>query len=186
MEPGGGNDWHPDRHVCGRRMSTRAAAALALASMTVGSVACAARAEQVRRTLSQYRDALRLSLAAPSVVVVGEDTPLQFRLQNSGSVPIDTCVGEAREVRVVPENDTDGIEGATVSATTVERPGCARRVRLAPGAQVEWSEPTTVTGIVRGFATLEVDVQIVDPRHCDPSVGCPEMRLTASAPVNIR
>jgi hypothetical protein len=31
-----------------------------------------------------------------------------------------------------------------------------------------------------------MDVQIVDPRHCHPSVGCPDVMLTASAPTDIR
>jgi hypothetical protein len=43
-----------------------------------------------------------------------------------------------------------------------------------------------VPGFVFGPASLEIDVQIVDPRHCHPSMGCPEMMLTASAPMEIR
>jgi len=197
MEPGGGNGWRPDRRVRHRQMSTRAAAVIALTSAAIVGPGCglgaaahsagAAGAKQSRSALPQYRDALRLSLTIPSAVVAGTQTPLRFRLQNAGSRAIETCVGEAREVRVVPENDTDGIEGITISEVASGRPPvCRQRVGLAPGEQFEWSETTAVSGIVRGFATLEVDVQIVDPRRCDSPLGCPDMRLTASAPVEIR
>jgi hypothetical protein len=99
---------------------------------------------------------------------------------------VDACVGLSRNVRIVPENDTDGNEPIGISALAVDHPGCQQRFRLAPGARFEWNETTKVPGIVRGPVILEVDVQFVDPRHCHPSLGCPDMMVTASAPVDIR
>jgi hypothetical protein len=136
--------------------------------------------------VSQFRAALTLSLVIPPTVVVGEETPLRFRVQNSGRRPIDACVGLSRNVRIVPENDTDGNEPIGISADVVDHPGCRLRFRLDPGAHFEWNETTKVPGIVFGPATLEVDVQIVDPRRCRSFLGCPETMLTASAPMNIR
>jgi hypothetical protein len=127
-----------------------------------------------------------LSLVIPSVVMAGEETPLRFRVQNSGPRPIDACVGVARNVRIVPDNDTDGNEPIGIESTFVDHPGCQRRFRLDPGGHFEWNETTRVPGFVFGPASLEIDVQIVDPRHCHPSMGCPEMMLTASAPMEIR
>ena len=127
-----------------------------------------------------------MSVVVPSIVVVGEETPLRFRVQNSGRRPIDACVGLSRNVRIVPDNDTDGNEPIGISARVVDHPGCQQRFRLAPGAHVEWNEITHVPGIVFGFASLEVDVQIVDPRHCQVFVGCPDTMLTARAPIDIR
>lgn len=127
-----------------------------------------------------------MSLVIPSTVVAGEETPLRFRMQNSGRRSIDACVGPSRNVRIVPENDTDGNEPIGISEHVVDHPGCQQRFRLAPGAHFDWSEPTKVPGIVFGHASLEVDVQIVDPRHCDPLLGCPDTMLTASAPLEIR
>jgi hypothetical protein len=164
----------------------RSVATHALAFIAICSSGCASRSEQASRVLSQFREALTLSLVIPSAVAVGEETPLRFRVQNSGRRPIDACVGVARNVRVVPDNDTDGNEPIGVSARFVNHPGCQQRFRLAPGAHFEWNETTGVSGIVRGPASLEVDVQIVDPRHCHQFLGCPDMMLTASAPVNIR
>ena len=164
----------------------RSVAAFALASIAICSSGCAARSEQARRVLSQVREALTLSLAIPSVVAVGEETPLRLRVRNSGRRPIDACVGRSRNIRIVPENDTDGNEPIGISADVVDHPGCQQRFRLAPGAHVEWNETTKVPGILLGPASLEVDVQIVDPRHCHPSSGCPDTMLTASAPMEIR
>jgi len=164
----------------------RPAAAWALASLAICQPGCAARSEQAHRVLSQFREALTLSLTVPSNVVVGEDTRLRFRAQNSGRHAIDGCVGPSRNVRIIPEDDTQGNEPVSVLEHVVDHPGCQQRLRLAPGAHFEWDETTRVPGIVRGFASLSVDVQIVDPRHCDRSRGCPEMMLTASAPIAIR
>jgi hypothetical protein len=170
----------------GRQVSMRSVAAFALASIAICSSGCATRPEQARRVLSQFREALTLSLVIPSSVVVGEEIPLRFRVQNSGRRPIDACVGLSRNVRIVPDNDTDGNEPIGISAHVVDHPGCQQRFRIAPGAHFEWNETTSVPGIVVGPASLEVDVQIVDPRHCQPSSGCPDTMLTASAPTDIR
>jgi hypothetical protein len=164
----------------------RSVAAFALASLAICSSGCAPRSEQARRVLSQFREALTLSLVIPSIVVVGEETPLRFRVHNSGRRPIDACVGLSRNVRIAPDNDTDGNEPIGVSADVVDHPGCQQRFRLAPGAHFEWNETTRVPGIVFGPASLEVDVQIVDPSHCHPFLGCPDTMLTASAPMEIR
>lgn len=164
----------------------RSVAALALATLAINSSACAARAEQARRVLSQVREDLTFSLVVPPSVVVGREIPLRFRVQNSGQRAIEACVGPARNVRILPENDTDGNEPIAVSEDVVEPPVCQQRFRLAPGARFEWNDTTTVPGIVRGPVSLEVDVQIVDPRHCDPSMGCPDVMLTAGAPIDIR
>jgi hypothetical protein len=169
----------------------RSVAVLALASLAACGSGCAARSEQARseqarRVLSEFREALTLSLVLPSIVVVGEETPLRFRVQNSGRRPIDACVGLARNVRIVPDNDTDGNEPLGISADVIDHPGCQQRFRLAPGAHFEWKETTKVPGILFGPATLEVDVQVVDPRHCHPSLGCPDIMMTASAPMEIR
>jgi hypothetical protein len=164
----------------------RSAAAFALASLAICHPACAARSEQVQRVLSQFREALTLSLTVPAEVVVGQDTRLRFRVQNSGRDAIDACVGPSRNVSVIPEDDTQGNEPLSILEHVADRPGCQQRLRLAPGAHFEWDETTRMPGIVRGFASLAVDVQIVDPRHCDRFLGCPEMMLTASAPIAIR
>lgn len=164
----------------------RSIAACALASLAISHSACATRAERTSRVLSQFREALTLSLVIPSEVVVGEETPLRFRVQNSGRRPVDACVGVSRDVRIVPENDTDGNEPLGIFSRFVDHPGCQQRFRLAPREHFEWNETTKVPGFVRGFATLEVDVQIVDPRHCHRSLGCPDTMLTAHAPVDIR
>jgi hypothetical protein len=161
----------------------RSVAAFALAFIAICGSACAARSEQARRVLSQFREALTLSLVIPPTVVVGKETPLRFRVRNSGRRSMDACVGPSRNVRIVPDNDTDGNEPLGVSAHVVDRPGCQQRFRLAPGAYFEWNETTNLPGIVLGPASLEVDVQIVDPRHCHPSLGCPDTMLTASAPM---
>jgi hypothetical protein len=147
---------------------------------------CAARAEHGRRVVSQFRETLTLSLVIPSIAVVGEETLLRFRVQNSGRHSIDACVGLARDIRIVAEDDTQANEPIGISAQIVDPPVCRQRFRLAPGAHFEWDESTAVPGIVLGHANLEVDVQIVDPRHCNPSVGCPDTMLTASAPMEIR
>ena len=164
----------------------RLVAALALASLAIFSSCCAARSEQAGRAVSQFRPALVLSLVAPSIVVVGEKTPLRFRVQNSGPGSVRACVGLSRNVRIVPENDTDGNEPITVSAPIVEHPRCKQPFRLAPGAHFEWNETTNVPGIVIGPVTLEIDVQIVDPRHCNSDAVCADRMLTASAPIEIR
>ena len=164
----------------------RSVAALALATLAIGSSACAARAEHARRVLSQFRQDLTLSVAVPPNVVVGSEIPLRFRVQNSGQRAIDACVGPARNVRIIPDNDTDGNEPIGISEDIVERPVCQQRFRLAAGAHFEWNETTKVPGIVRGPVSLEVDVQIVDPRRCDTSLGCPGVMLTAGAPIDIR
>jgi hypothetical protein len=164
----------------------RSVAAFALASLAVCSSGCASRSEQARRVVSQFREALTLSLVVPSIVVVGQETPLRLRVQNSGRRAIDACVGVSRNLRIVPDNDTDGNEPIGISADVVDHPGCQQRFRLAPGAHFEWNETTRLPGIVFGPASLEVDVQIVDPRHCHASVGCPDTMLTARAPMDLR
>lgn len=169
-----------DRHV-----SMRSVAVFAPAFLAICGSGCAARSEQAPLVRSQVREALTVSLVVPSTVVVGQDTPLRFRVQNSGQRRIDACVGWARNVRIVPENDTDGNEPVPVSGSYVDHPGCQHRFRLAPGAHYEWNETTKVPGIVFGPVTLEVDVQIVDPGHCSP-VGCADTMLTASAPMDVR
>lgn len=161
-------------------------AVVAVASLAICTSGCAARSEQARLVLSQFRESLTLSLAIPSVVVVGEETPLRFRVQNSGRRSIDGCVGPSRNVRIVPHDDTDGNEPIDVSVQAVDRPGCERRFRLAPGAHVEWTEATKVPGITVGPVSLEVDVQIVAPGHCRPSLGCPDVMLTARAVMETR
>jgi hypothetical protein len=136
--------------------------------------------------LTQFRESLTVSLVIPSTVVAGQETPLQFRVENSGRRSIDACVGPSRNVRIVPDNDTDGNEPIGVSEHAVDRPGCQRRFRLAPGKYFEWNETTRVPSIVFGPASLQVDVQIVDPRHCEPLLGCPEMMLTSNSHMEIR
>ena len=172
---------------CGavRRRGRDHVAGLVLASIAICSSGCATRSEQAHLVLSQVREALAVSLVVPSTVVVGQDTPLRFRVQNSGRRRIDACVGWARNVRIVPENDTDGNEPVPVSSTYADHPGCQHRFRLAPGAHYEWNETTKVPGIVFGPVTLEIDVQIVDPRHCT-LVGCADTMLTASALMDVR
>jgi len=167
-------------------VSRRSLAALALASLAIGSSGCAARTEQARRALSSYREDLTLSLVIPPTVVVGQEIPLQFRMQNVGRRSIDGCVGLARNVRIVPDNDTDGDEPIGVSSASLDPPGCRQRFRLAPGAHFDWNETAKAPGFLRGPIGLEVDVQIVDPRRCHPDVGCPDAMLTASAPTEIR
>ena len=163
----------------------RSAFALALVSIAICHSGCAARSERGRRALAEFREALTLSLVPPSTVVVGE-TPLRFRVQNSARHAIDACVGLSRYVSLIPEDDTQSNEPIGISARVVDHPGCQQRFRLGPGAHFEWQETTTVPGIVRGPASLVVDVQIVDPRHCHQFQGCPEMMLTASASIDIR
>jgi hypothetical protein len=167
-------------------VSRRSFAALALASLAICGAGCATRSEQARRALSQYRQDLSLSLVIPPSVVVGKDIPLRFRVLNSGKRSIDACVGVARNVRIVPDNDTDGNEPIGISPDFTSHPGCRERFRLAPGAHFEWNETTKVPGFLLGPVGLEVDVQIVDPRRCHPDLGCPDMMLTASAPTDIR
>jgi len=163
----------------------RSVAAFALASLAISSSGCAARSEQAHLVPPQFREALSVSLTIPPIVAVGQESPLRFRLQNSSRRTIDACVGPARNVRIVPENDTDGNEPIPVSDSSVDHPGCQHRFRLAPGAHYEWNETTKVPGIVFGPVTLEVDVQIFDPSSCSP-VGCPDTMLTASAPMDVR
>jgi hypothetical protein len=164
----------------------RSVAAVTLVSQAICSSACVARSEQARRVLTQFRESLTLSVVIPSTVVVDKETPLRFRLQNSGRRSLDACVGVARDVRILPDNDTDGNEPIGISSRFVDHPGCQQRFRIAPGAHVEWSETTSLPGIVFGPASLEVDVQIVDPRHCHQFLGCPDLMLTASTPITIR
>jgi hypothetical protein len=169
-----------------RQVSMGSVAAFALASIAISTLGCAARSQQARRALLQFREALTLSLEIPSSVVVGHETPLRLRVRNSGQRPIDACVGRSRNIRIVPENDTDGKEPIGIPAHVADHPGCQQRFRLSPGAHFEWNETANVPGIAFGHASLEVDVQIVDPHHCDPSLGCPDTMLTASAPMDIR
>src|SRR5262245_25382989 len=178
----------PQTSCTGAKTSCRlsSVASFVLVSVAICSSACATRSEQARRVLSQYREALTLSLETPPVVIVGKETPLRFRVQNSGRRAIDACVGYARSVAILPENDTDGNEPIGISATSIDHPGCKQRFRLAPGAHFEWNETTEVPGIVFGHATLEIDVQIVDPSHCHQFLGCFETMLTTSAPIEIR
>jgi len=170
-----------------RHISMRSVAALALAfiAICICSSACAPRSEQARRVPPQFREALTLSLEIPAPVIVGAETPLRFRVQNSGRRPIDACIGLSRNVRIVPENDTDGNEPINISEHVVD-PGCHQRFRVSPGAHFQWNETTKVPGFVLGPVTLEVDVQIVDPSHCHRPLGCADTMLTASAPMNIR
>ena len=163
----------------------RLVAAFALASLAISSSECAARSKQAPSLPSRFREALSVALAIPPIVAVGQETPLRFRLQNSGLHRIDACVGPARNVRIVPDNDTDGNEPIPVSDSSIDHPGCQHRFRLAPGAHYEWNETTRVPGIVFGPVTLEIDVQIFDPRSCSP-VGCADTMLTASAPMDVR
>jgi hypothetical protein len=127
-----------------------------------------------------------LSLVSPPTVTVGEEFLIRFRVQNAGRRSIDACVGHARSVQIIPENDTDGNEPIGISSTFLDHPGCQQRFRLAPGAHFEWNESTEVPGFLRGLVGLEIDVEIVDPRHCHPDQGCPSLMLTASAPIDIR
>ena len=115
----------------------RSAAAFALASLAIFHPACAAHAEQAHVVLSQFREALTLSLTVPSNVVVGEDTRLHFRVQNSGRHAIEGCVGPSRNVWITPEDDTQGNEPISISEHVVDHPGCQQRYRLAPGAHFE-------------------------------------------------
>ena len=164
----------------------RAIAALALVSIAICDSGWAARSEHARPVVSQFQGLLTLSLVSPPTVVVGQETPLRFRVQNSGQRRIEACVGESRNVRIVPENDTDGNEPIGVLARVVDHPGCQQRFRLAAGASFEWNETTNVPGIVIGPVNIEIDVQIVDPHHCQPDSGCSATMLTANAPVDIR
>jgi hypothetical protein len=127
-----------------------------------------------------------LSLVIPPTVHIGEDIPLRLRVQNSGRRAVSTCLGPSRHIRIVAEDDTQANEPIPISAGVTDNPRCQQRFRLAPGAHFEWNETATVPGFVLGHASLEVDVQIVDPRHCDPELGCPDTMLTASAPMDIR
>jgi hypothetical protein len=166
--------------------SKRSAALWALASLAICGSACAARAEQAHRALSQFREDLTLSLTVSSPVVVGEETSLRLRVRNSGRHEIEACLGQSH-VSIVPEDDTQGNEPIGISTrSAVNRPGCRQRFRLVPGAHFEWSEALSVPGIVRGFGSLAVDVQIADPRDCDSEQGCLDLLLTASAPIEIR
>jgi hypothetical protein len=88
------------------RSSPGPAAVLALTSLALGGSACAAREEQARRALSELREGLTLSLTLPSQVVVGAETPLLFRVQNTGPRTIDACVGLSRYVWILLEDDT--------------------------------------------------------------------------------
>jgi len=160
--------------------------AIALAALALCITGCAARSDQPTATPSQFREALILSLVLPSKVMVGEETPLRFRVENSGRRTIEACVGLSRNVRIVPEDDTEGNEPFDVLSHIEDRPICQRHFRVAPGAHFEWNEAASVPGVLLGHVSLEVDVQIVDPRHCHPSTGCPGTMLTASAPIDIR
>src|SRR5262245_66005025 len=111
----------------------RSVAAVALAFIALCGSGCATRSELARRVPSHFREALALTLVIPSIVRVGEETPLRFRVQNSGRRPIDACVGLSRNVRILPDNDTDGNEPLGISAHVVDHPGCQQRFRLAPG-----------------------------------------------------
>lgn len=157
-----------------------------LLSLVIGCAGCASRTEHARQALDQFQNALTLSLTVPSVVLVGQQTTLRFRLQNTSSRTIDACIGEGRSVWMIPEDDTQGNERLGIAEQSPDRPRCQRRFRLAPAAEFEWNESTAVPGIVRGFARLGVDIQVVDPRHCHPVDGCPDMTLTASTPIEIR
>lgn len=110
----------------------RSAVAFALASLAVCHPACGARSEQAHVVLSQFREALTLSLTVPSNVVVGEETRLRFRVQNSSRHTIDGCVGPSRNVWIIPEDDTQGNEPISISEHVVDHPGCQQRYRLAP------------------------------------------------------
>ena len=163
----------------------RSAAAVALALLATSTAGCAARSQPITLDLSQIQHALTLTLAVPSTVPVGAETRLRLLLRNSDARPIEACLGPARRVSLLPEDDTQGNEPIEVSPPVVDRAFCERRFRLAPGAHFEWNESTRVPGIVRGFASLAVDVQIVDPRRCRIS-DCPDITLTATAPIEVR
>src|SRR5690349_9504631 len=120
------------------KVSMRSVAAFALASLAICHPACAARSEQAHLALSYFREALTLSLTVPANVVVGEKTRLRVRVQNSGPRAIDGCVGPSRNVWITPEDDTQGNEPLSISEHVVDHPRCQRRLRLAPGAHVEW------------------------------------------------
>ena len=164
----------------------RSVNAVALASVALLASGCATRSALRGPGLAEWREALTLSLAVPSTAAPGAQADVRFRLENSGRQSVAACVGPARNISLIPEDDTQGNEPIAIAAGAVERPRCRRRFRLTPGSRIEWKETARLPGIVRGFARISGDVQIVDPDDCDASAGCSALMLSASATIEIR
>jgi hypothetical protein len=164
----------------------RSVAAVALTAVALVASGCAARSEQRGPGFAEWREALTLSLAVPPIAAAGAQADVRFRLENSGPRLVTACIGLARSISLIPEDDTQGNEPIPIVAEAVGLPSCRQRFRLAPGAHRAWKETTRLPGIVRGFARISGEVQIVDPSGCGRAAGCPALMLSASATIEIR
>jgi hypothetical protein len=99
------------------------------------------------------------------------DTPSASR---HGVVEIMRAAGRESRLAVLPPHAVE------------DHSGCQQRFRLEPGAQFEWDETVRVAAVVLRPADLEIDIEIVDPIHCDSFSGCGDTMLTANAAIDIR
>lgn len=143
-------------------------------SLTIGACASVSLGCGVaEQRLQQLQDSLRLTVAAPTQIAIGQ-RPVRFTLglTNVSAHPVDVCVGRSRTVA------TD-LGGRFMSEVHPE--SCDRRLSLAAGATSNWEE-NIETPADPGVRVLSVTLPIGDPSLCS---GCVTTTLQGYTSVSV-
>ena len=143
-------------------------------SAFVASGCAANRMARTSQVLQSYHSVLHAELSTSLVTVaVGQYLPLHFTLTNTGRIPIDACIGLARQYSIVSDSRTVELKHL------VDHPICSGRFQLQNGEHIAWDEEFKIPELMVGQTRIAAAIQIVNPRDCD-KYGCYDTMLDVS------
>ena len=145
-----------------------------LSPLVLLAVAVSACAIVPDREFSALEKALALNLVEAKRSAAVGSVDFSFELTNRGATTARACLGPSRSVsyKVASSSGT--------SSTFIDHPGCTREFTIQPGGVMSWAETLEVPRLSQGRVTLEVEVQIVNPRRCGSWGNCAAFDLKSN------
>jgi hypothetical protein len=104
----------------------------------------------------------------------GDAIDFTFELKNRGSASVRACLGPSRSLSYEVAS-----RGGT-SSRFVDHPGCVRQFDILPSGVITWDETLEVSRLPEGPVTVEVSIEIVNPRRCQGAAGCTALNVKSN------
>lgn len=148
--------------------------ASSLSSLALLAVAASGCAVVPDREFSALEKVLALNVVEAKRSASAGSVDFGFELTNRGATPARACLGPSRSVSY------EVASSSGTSSTFIDHPGCTREFAIHPGGVMSWAETLEVPRLSQGRVTLEVEVQIVNPRRCGSWGNCAAFNLKSN------
>jgi hypothetical protein len=162
----------------------RATLKLARLTSCLLAVACA---QANMRSQTRLASQLKLTVTAPSAIVLGSESRLGLAIQNTSKRVASGCLTNNMQFGCALWRADKGKQRTFVEGMrTVDHPRCATRFTLEPGETLSLgSERSQIADFPTGAATLYCSFEISTGKDCDHLYGCYTATITNKSQVQV-